>query len=96
MIIIRYLVRETLKSQIAILFILLLIFFCQNLVGVRRRGGRQYPDKLSTLSARVGRAENGAAHPAFEPVSRLADDAWAVRIPSEITVMHACGLGKHA
>ncbi len=34
MIIIRYLVRETLKSQIAILFILLLIFFCQNLVRV--------------------------------------------------------------
>jgi len=33
-IIIRYLVRETLKSQIAILFILLLIFFCQNLVKV--------------------------------------------------------------
>ncbi|EQB6624589.1 hypothetical protein ACYR0R_005933, partial [Escherichia coli] len=29
MIIIRYLVRETFKSQIAILFILLLIFFCQ-------------------------------------------------------------------
>ncbi|MGQ7149789.1 hypothetical protein, partial [uncultured Pantoea sp.] len=28
MIIIRYLVRETLKSQLAILFILLLIFFC--------------------------------------------------------------------
>ncbi|MEM8118355.1 LptF/LptG family permease, partial [Morganella morganii] len=34
MIIIRYLVRETLKAQIAILFILLLIFFCQKLVEV--------------------------------------------------------------
>ncbi len=94
MIIIRYLVRETLKSQIAILFILLLISFVRTLSGVGRRGGRQYPDKLSTLPARVGRAENGAAHPAFEPVSRLVDDAWAVVYESEITVMHACGLGK--
>ena len=34
MIIIRYLVRETLKSQIAILFILLLIFFSQKLVRI--------------------------------------------------------------
>ena len=34
MIIIRYLVRETLKSQLAILFILLLIFFCQKLVRI--------------------------------------------------------------
>lgn len=33
-IIIRYLVRETLKSQLAILFILLLIFFCQKLVRI--------------------------------------------------------------
>ncbi|MGL5680850.1 MAG: hypothetical protein ACRDC2_14865, partial [Plesiomonas shigelloides] len=32
MIIIRYLVREVLKSQIAILFVLMLIFFCQKLV----------------------------------------------------------------
>ncbi|MDK7225943.1 LPS export ABC transporter permease LptF, partial [Proteus mirabilis] len=34
MIIIRYLARETLKSQIAILFILMLIFFSQKLVEI--------------------------------------------------------------
>lgn len=46
--------------------------------GVGRCGGRRCPDKLSTFSARIRCAEDGAANPAFKPVPRLVDDAWAV------------------
>ncbi len=94
MIIIRYLVRETLKSQLAILFILLLIFFCQKLV--RILGAAVDGDIPTNLVLAVGARHpgDGATYPAVKSVPWPADDLGKLYTESEITVMHACGLSK--
>ncbi|AVJ16057.1 LPS export ABC transporter permease LptF [Serratia rhizosphaerae] len=95
MIIIRYLVRETLKSQIAILFILLLIFFCQNLVrvlGDAVDGDVPTNLVLSLLALSVPKMAQ-----LILPLSLflgLLMTLGRLYTESEITVMHACGLGK--
>ncbi|MFC0229069.1 LPS export ABC transporter permease LptF [Serratia aquatilis] len=95
MIIIRYLVRETLKSQIAILFILLLIFFCQNLVkvlGDAVNGNIPTNLVLSLLALSVPKMAQ-----LILPLSLflgLLITLGRLYTESEITVMHACGLGK--
>ncbi len=95
MIIIRYLVRETLKSQLAILFILLLIFFCQKLVRIL---GAAVDGDIPTNLVRLA---VGARHPEMAqlilPLSLflgLLMTLGKLYTESEITVMHACGLSK--
>ncbi|WP_127958699.1 LPS export ABC transporter permease LptF [Serratia microhaemolytica] len=95
MIIIRYLVRETLKSQVAILFILLLIFFCQNLVRVLSDvvdGSLPTNLVFSLLALNVPKMAQ-----LILPLSLflgLLMTLGRLYTESEITVMHACGLGK--
>ncbi len=95
MIIIRYLVRETLKSQIAILFILLLIFFCQKLVdvlGAAVEGNIPANLVLSLLGLGVpDMAQLILPLSLFLGVLMTFSKLYT---ESEITVMHACGLGK--
>ncbi|RLM04952.1 LPS export ABC transporter permease LptF [Gibbsiella quercinecans] len=95
MIIIRYLVRETLKSQIAILFVLLLIFICQNLVKVLGDAvDGSIPTNLviSLLALTIPKMAQ-----LILPLSLflgLLMTLGRLYTESEITVMHACGLGK--
>ncbi|AOM41471.1 LPS export ABC transporter permease LptF [Xenorhabdus hominickii] len=95
MIIIRYLVRETLKSQIAILFILLLIFFSQKLVevlGAAVEGNIPANLVLSLLGLGVpDMAQLILPLSLFLGVLMTFSKLYT---ESEITVMHACGLGK--
>ncbi|VFP84500.1 Lipopolysaccharide export system permease protein LptF [Candidatus Erwinia haradaeae] len=96
MIIIRYLVWETLKNQIAILFILLSIFFCQKLVrilGATVEGDIPINIVLTIL---------GLSIPLMAQLILPLSLFLAILITfgrlyadSEIIVMHACGLGKN-
>ncbi|CAJ0993239.1 LPS export ABC transporter permease LptF [Pantoea sp. Nvir] len=95
MIIIRYLVRETLKSQLAILFILLLIFSCQKIVRILGAAvDREIPTNLiiTLLGLRVPEMAQ-----LILPLSlflAMLMTLGKLYTESEITVMHACGLGK--
>lgn len=95
MIIIRYLVRETLKSQLAILFILLLIFFCQKLVrilGAAVEG--EIPTNLVLSLLGLGVPEMAQLILPLSLFLGLLMTLGRLYTESEITVMHACGLGK--
>lgn len=96
MIIIRYLVRETLKSQIAILFILLLIFFCQNLVRVLGDAvDGNIPTNLVLSLLALGVPKMAQLILPLSLFLGLLMTLGRLYTESEITVMHACGLGKH-
>ncbi|WP_330985414.1 MULTISPECIES: LPS export ABC transporter permease LptF [Enterobacterales] len=95
MIIIRYLVRETLKSQLAILFILLLIFFCQKLVrilGAAVEG--EIPTNLVLSLLGLGVPEMAQLILPLSLFLGLLMTLGKLYTESEITVMHACGLSK--
>ncbi|QWT39176.1 LPS export ABC transporter permease LptF [Dickeya dadantii] len=95
MIIIRYLVRETFKSQVAILFILLLIFFCQKLV--RILGAAVDGDIPTNLVLSLLGLGVPAMAQLILPLSLflgLLMTFGRLYAESEITVMHACGLSK--
>ena len=95
MIIIRYLVRETLKSQIAILFILLLIFFCQNLVRVLGDAvDGDVPTNLVLSLLALGVPKMAQLILPLSLFLGLLMTLGPLYTESEITVMHACGLGK--
>lgn len=95
MIIIRYLVRETLKSQIAILFILLLIFFCQNLVKVLGDAvDGNIPTNLVLSLLALGVPKMAQLILPLSLFLGLLMTYGRLYTESEITVMHACGLGK--
>ncbi len=95
MIIIKYLVRETLKSQISILFILLLIFFCQNLVRVLGNvvdGDIPINVVFYLLLLSVPKMVQ-----LMLPLSLFLGLLMTFRrlyIESEVTAIYACGLGK--
>jgi lipopolysaccharide export system permease protein len=94
-IIIRYLVRETLKSQIAILFILLLIFFCQNLVRVLGDAvDGDVPTNLVLSLLALGVPKMAQLILPLSLFLGLLMTLGRLYTDSEITVMHACGLGK--
>jgi len=94
-IIIRYLVRETLKSQIAILFILLLIFFCQNLVRVLGDAvDGDVPTNLVLSLLALGVPKMAQLILPLSLFLGLLMTLGRLYTESEITVMHACGLGK--
>lgn len=97
MIIIRYLVRETLKSQLAILFILLLIFFCQKLVRILGAAvDGEIPTNLVLSLLGLGVPEMAQLILPLSLFLGLLMTFGKLYTDSEITVMHACGLGKSA
>lgn len=95
MIIIRYLVRETLKSQLAILFILLLIFFCQKLVRILGAAvDGDIPANLVLSLLGLGVPEMAQLILPLSLFLGLLMTLGKLYTESEITVMHACGLSK--
>ncbi|MBE8596152.1 LPS export ABC transporter permease LptF [Xenorhabdus sp. BG5] len=95
MIIIRYLVRETLKSQIAILFILSLIFFSQKLVDVLGAAVEgNIPANLVLSLLGLGVPEMAQLILPLSLFLGVLMTFSKLYTESEITVMHACGLGK--
>ncbi|WP_213994138.1 LPS export ABC transporter permease LptF [Sodalis sp. dw_96] len=95
MIIIRYLVREVFKSQLAILFILLLIFFCQKLVRVLGAAvDGDIPTNLVLSLLGLGVPEMAQLILPLSLFLGLLMTLSRLYTESEITVMHACGLGK--
>nr|WP_113869675.1 LPS export ABC transporter permease LptF [Brenneria salicis]NMN93049.1 lipopolysaccharide export system permease protein [Brenneria salicis ATCC 15712 = DSM 30166]RBP57277.1 lipopolysaccharide export system permease protein [Brenneria salicis ATCC 15712 = DSM 30166]RLM28408.1 lipopolysaccharide ABC transporter permease LptF [Brenneria salicis ATCC 15712 = DSM 30166] len=95
MIIIRYLVRETFKSQLAILFILLLIFFCQKLVRILGAAvDGEIPTNLVISLLGLGVPEMVQLILPLSLFLGLLMTFGRLYAESEITVMHACGLGK--
>jgi Predicted permeases len=94
-IIIRYLVRETLKSQLAILFILLLIFFCQKLVRILGAAvDGEIPTNLVLTLLGLGVPEMAQLILPLSLFLAILMTLGRLYTESEITVMHACGLGK--
>ncbi|MGP6489804.1 LPS export ABC transporter permease LptF [Duffyella gerundensis] len=95
MIIIRYLVRETLKSQLAILFILLLIFFCQKLVRILGAAvDGDIPTNLVLTLLGLGVPEMAQLILPLSLFLGILMTLGRLYTESEITVMHACGLSK--
>lgn len=95
MIIIRYLVRETLKSQLAILFILFLIFFCQKLVRILGAAvDGDIPTNLVLSLLGLGMPEMAQLILPLSLFLGLLMTLGRLYTESEITVMHACGLSK--
>lgn len=95
MIIIKYLIKNVAKSQIAILFILLLIFFCQKLVrilGAAVDGNVPANVVLSLLS--LGVPEMAQLILPLSLFLALLMAFGKLYSESEITVMHACGLHR--
>lgn len=89
--------RETLKSQLAILFILLLIFFCQKLVrilGAAVEG--EIPTNLVLSLLGLGVPEMAQLILPLSLFLGLLMTLGKLYTESEITVMHACGLSKTA
>jgi len=94
-IIIRYLVRETFKSQLAILFILLLIFFCQKLVRILGAAvDGDIPTNLVFSLLGLGVPEMAQLILPLSLFLGLLMTFGRLYTESEITVMHACGLSK--
>ncbi len=97
MIIIRYLVRETFKSQFAILFILLLIFFCQKLVRILGAAvDGEIPTNLVIQLLGLGIPDMAQLILPLSLFLGLLMTLGKLYTDSEITVMHACGLGKRS
>lgn len=96
MIIIRYLIRETFKSQIAILFILFLIFFCQKMVRVLSMAVEgDIPTSLVFSLLGLGIPEMAQLILPLSLFLGILMTFSKLYTESEITVMHACGLGKN-
>ncbi|UAY76823.1 LPS export ABC transporter permease LptF [Pasteurella canis] len=95
MILTRYLTKEVFKSQIAILFILLLIFFCQQLVRVlsSAASGKVPADLVMSL---LGLGMPTMAQLILPLCLFIAILLTFGRLyaESEITVMRACGVGQ--
>ncbi|UDG81420.1 Lipopolysaccharide export system permease protein LptF [Candidatus Profftia lariciata] len=95
MIIIKYLIRETLKNQIAILFILLLIFFCQKMVRVLSAAvNGEIPINLILPLLGLGVPELAQLILPLSLFLSLLMTLSKMYAYSEIVVMHACGFSK--
>lgn len=87
--------RETLKSQLAILFILLLIFFCQKLVRVLGAAADgEIPTNLVLSLLGLGVPEMAQLILPLSLFLGLLMTLGKLYTESEITVMHACGLSR--
>ena len=86
--------RETLKSQLAILFILLLIFFCQKLVKILGAAvDGEIPTNLVLSLLGLGIPEMAQLILPLSLFLGLLMTLGRLYTESEITVMHACGCG---
>lgn len=95
MIIVKYLVKETLKAQVAILFILLLIFFCQKLVKILSAAVEgDIPTSLVLSLLGLGVPEMAQLILPLSLFLGILMTYSKLYTNSEITVMHACGVGK--
>ena len=95
MIIVRYLVKETLKTQVAILFILFLIFFCQKLVKILSAAVEgDIPTSLVFSLLGLGVPEMAQLILPLSLFLGILMTYSRLYTESEITVMHACGIGK--
>ncbi|MGC8401056.1 LptF/LptG family permease [Enterobacter mori] len=84
--------RETLKSQLAILFILLLIFFCQKLVKILGAAvDGEIPTNLVLSLLGLGVPEMAQLILPLSLFLGLLMTLGKLYTESEITVMHACG-----
>ena len=87
--------RETLKSQLAILFILLLIFFCQKLVRILGAAvDGEIPTNLVLSLLELGVPEMAQLILPLSLFLGLLMTLGKLYTDSEITVMHSCGLSK--
>ena len=87
--------RETLKSQLAILFILLLIFFCQKLVRILGAAADgEIPTNLVLSLLGLGAPEMAQLILPLSLFLGLLMTLGKLYTESEITVMHACGLSR--
>lgn len=87
--------RETLKSQLAILFILLLIFFCQKLVRILGAAADgEIPTNLVLSLLGLGVPEMAQLILPLSLFLGLLMTLGKLYTESEITVMHACGLSR--
>ncbi len=87
--------RETLKSQLAILFILLLIFFCQKLVRILSAAADgEIPTNLVLSLLGLGVPEMAQLILPLSLFLGLLMTLGKLYTESEITVMHACGLSR--
>ncbi|MGP1956351.1 MAG: LPS export ABC transporter permease LptF [Arsenophonus sp. NC-PE1-MAG3] len=95
MIIIRYLVKETLKSQVAILFILILIFFSQKTINILSSVVQgNIPSDLIFHLLWFGIPEIAQLILPLSLFLGLLMTYSKFYIDSEIIIMYACGLGK--
>ncbi|MGP1958693.1 MAG: LPS export ABC transporter permease LptF [Arsenophonus sp. NC-CH8-MAG3] len=95
MIIIRYLVKETLKSQVAILFILILIFFSQKTISILSSAVQgNIPSNLIFHLLWLGIPEIAKLILPLSLFLGLLMTYSKFYIDSEITIIYACGLGK--
>jgi lipopolysaccharide export system permease protein len=90
------LIRETFKSQIAILFILLLIFFCQKLVKVLSMAvDGDIPTNLVFSLLGLGIPEMAQLILPLSLFLAILMTFSKLYTESEITVMYACGMSKN-
>lgn len=95
MILSRYLTKEIFKSQIAILFILLLIFFCQQLVRVLSSAvSGKVPADLVVNLLGLGMPSMAQLMLPLSLFIALLLTLGRLYAESEITVMRACGIGQ--
>lgn len=95
MILSRYLTKEIFKSQIAILFILLLIFFCQQLVRVLSSAvSGKVPTDLVVSLLGLGMPTMAQLMLPLSLFIALLLTLGRFYAESEITVMKACGVGQ--
>ena len=95
MILTRYLTKEVFKSQIAILFILLLIFFCQQLVRVLGSAANgQVPADLVFSLLGLGMPTMAQLMLPLCLFIAVLLTLGRLYAESEITVMRACGIGQ--
>lgn len=95
MILSRYLTKEIFKSQVAILFILLLIFFCQQLVRVLSSAvSGKVPADLVVSLLGLGMPTMAQLMLPLSLFIALLLTLGRFYAESEITVMRACGVGQ--
>ncbi|VFP86457.1 LPS export ABC transporter permease LptF [Candidatus Erwinia haradaeae] len=95
MIIVRYLVREILKTQITILFILFLVFFCQKLVKILGSAvENDIPINIVITGLALGIPIMAQLILPLSLVLAILITLGRLYTDNEIIVMHACGLKK--
>lgn len=95
MIIVRYLVRETIKSQLAIFFILLLVFLSQKFIAILSQASDgEIPARLILTLVALNMPAMGAVMLPLSLFVGILITFGRLYAESEITVMNATGIGN--